>query len=145
MHSGSIGWVAMITIGSLYAMAPRALDRPAMHSRRAMELHFWLHTAGLLLYVAAMWAAGITEGLMWRATNADGSLTYSFLASLIAIKPYYWIRVAGGLLVVSGMGVMAWNLWHTAAAARARLIKPVPVPIPEPEVHQVPPPLPAAG
>ena len=145
VHSGSIGWVAMITIGSLYAMAPRALDRPAMHSRRAMELHFWLHTAGLLLYVAAMWAAGITEGLMWRATNADGSLTYSFLASLIAIKPYYWIRVAGGLLVVSGMGVMAWNLWHTAAAARARLIKPVPVPIPEPEVHQVPPPLPAAG
>jgi cytochrome c oxidase cbb3-type subunit 1 len=147
VHSGSIGWVAMITIGSLYAMAPRALDRPAMHSHRAMELHFWLHTAGLLLYVAAMWAAGVTEGLMWRATNPDGSLTYGFLASLIAIKPYYVIRLLGGLLVLSGMVVMAWNLWHTAADARANRIKPIlvpiPEPIPEPVEDQVPAPLPA--
>jgi len=132
VHSGSIGWVAMITIGSLYAMAPRALGRPAMHSQRAMDLHFWLHTIGLLLYVAAMWAAGVTEGLMWRTTGPDGALTYGFLESLIAIKPYYWIRLAGGLFVVSGMALMAWNLWHTAADARARLVKPIPVPIPMP-------------
>ncbi|MBM0108176.1 cytochrome-c oxidase, cbb3-type subunit I [Steroidobacter sp. S1-65] len=149
VHSGSIGWVAMITIGSLYAMAPRALDRPAMHSHRAMELHFWMHTAGLLLYVVAMWAAGVTEGLMWRATNPDGSLTYSFLASLIAVKPYYAIRLLGGLLVLGGMVVMAWNLWHTAAAARAKLIKPILVPIPEvipePAENQFPAPLPARG
>lgn len=142
VHSGSIGWVAMITIGSLYAMAPRALGRPAMHSVPAMELHFWLHTIGLLLYVLAMWAAGITEGLMWRATNEDGSLTYGFLASLVAIKPYYWIRLVGGFLVVSGMVVMAWNLWHTAAHARAHLIRPVPVPVPEPELQQAPAPQP---
>jgi cytochrome c oxidase cbb3-type subunit 1 len=132
VHSGSIGWVAMITIGSLYAMAPRALAQPAMHSRRAMELHFRLHTGGLLLYVIAMWASGVTQGLMWRATNPDGSLTYSFLATLIAIKPFYWIRLLGGGFVLSGMVVMAWNLWHTAAAARADLIKPIPVPIPVP-------------
>jgi cytochrome c oxidase cbb3-type subunit 1 len=143
VHSGAIGWVAMITIGSLYAMAPRALDQPAMHSHAAMELHFRLHTAGLLLYVIAMWAAGVTEGLMWRATNPDGSLTYSFLASLVAIKPFYWFRLLGGLLVLAGMVVMAWNLWHTAAAARAHLIKPIPVPIPDPTSHQTPSPLPA--
>ncbi|HEY0938700.1 MAG TPA: cytochrome-c oxidase, cbb3-type subunit I [Steroidobacter sp.] len=132
VHSGSIGWVAMITIGSLYAMAPRALAQPSMHSHQAMELHFWLHTIGLLLYVIAMWAAGLTEGLMWRATNADGSLAYSFLESLIAIKPFYVLRLLGGLLVLSGMVVMAWNLWHTAADARAALIKPIPVPLPAP-------------
>ena len=147
VHSGAIGWVAMITIGSLYAMAPRALDRPAMHSRGAMELHFWLHTAGLLLYVISMWAAGATAGLMWRATNPDGSLTYSFLASLIAIKPWYVIRFIGGALVLGGMVVMAWNLWHTAALARLDQIKPIivpiPEPIPEPVPQQVPPPLPA--
>src|SRR5215468_348825 len=76
VHNGALGWVAMITIGSLYAMAPRALGQPAMHSRNAMELHFWLHTAGVLLYICSMWAAGITQGLMWRATSPDGSLTY---------------------------------------------------------------------
>ena len=144
VHSGSLGWVAMITIGSLYAMAPRALGR-AMYSRRAMEAHFWLHVAGTLLYVIAMWAAGVIEGLMWRATLPDGSLTYSFLDSLVAIKPFYVVRWLGGLLTLLGMGLMLWNLWHTAADARARLIKPIPVPIPEPTPDQVPQPLPAAG
>jgi len=108
-----------------------------------MEVHFWLHMAGLLLYVISMWLAGVTEGMMWRATGADGSLTYSFLDSLIAIKPLYIVRALGGVLVVSGMVVMAWNLWHTAADARAHLIKPIPVPIPEPVMHQTPAPLPA--
>jgi cytochrome c oxidase cbb3-type subunit 1 len=151
VHAGAIGWVAMITIGSLYAMAPRALDRPAMHSRSAMELHFWLHTGGVILYAVSMWAAGIVEGWMWRATNPDGSLAYSFLASLIAVWPYYVVRTLGGVLVLAGMVVMAWNLWHTAELARARKIKPivipiilpVPEPIPEPIPHQVPPPRPA--
>ena len=116
-----------------------------MHSHRAMEAHFWLHMMGTLMYICSMWTAGVTEGLMWRATNPDGSLTYSFLDSLIAIKPMYLVRWAGGVLILSGMVVMAWNLWHTAADARARLIKPIPVPIPEPVPNQVPAPLPAAG
>jgi cytochrome c oxidase cbb3-type subunit 1 len=143
VHAGAIGWVAMITIGSLYAMAPRALGRPAMHSTRAMNVHFWLHITGLLIYVGAMWAAGVTEGVMWRATGPDGMLSHSFIASLVAIKPYYEIRFAGGVLVLAGMVVMAWNLWHTASDARERLIKPIIVPIPEPEPLQVPAPLPA--
>jgi cytochrome c oxidase cbb3-type subunit 1 len=143
VHSGAIGWVAMITIGSLYAMAPRALGRPAMHSTRAMNLHFWLHITGLVLYLTSMWTAGITEGVMWRATNPDGTLAHSFLASLIAIQPYYVIRFVGGVLVLTGMVVMAWNLWYTASDARERLIKPIIVPIPEPEPLQVPAPLPA--
>ena len=109
-----------------------------MYSKKAMEWHFWIHLTGVLLYVVSMWAAGITEGLMWRATNPDGSLTYPFIASLIAIKPYYVIRVLGGGLVVFGMVLMAWNLWRTAAFARHHLIKPIPVPIPEP-APQFPP------
>ncbi|MCW5578448.1 MAG: cbb3-type cytochrome c oxidase subunit I, partial [Dokdonella sp.] len=130
---------------SLYAMAPRALGRPAMHSTPAMELHFWLHTIGVLLYVLAMWTAGVTEGLMWRATNPDGSLTHAFIDSLIKIKPMYTVRWLGGMFVLAGMVVMAWNLWHTAAQARAKLITPIPVPIPEPEAAQTPAPLPAMG
>jgi cytochrome c oxidase cbb3-type subunit 1 len=91
-----------------------------------------MHTGGLALYVTAMWAAGITEGLMWRATNPDGSLTYSFLESLIAVRPLYVVRLLGGVLVLGGMVVMGWNLWHTAAAARARLIVAIRVPVPQP-------------
>lgn len=138
VHSGSLGWVAMITIGSLYAMAPRALSQPAMFSQRAMNVHFWLHLWGLLLYVTSMWTAGVMQGLMWRATSADGTLTYSFLESLIAIKPFYVIRLIGGLLIVTGMIVMAWNMWHTAAPARARVIKAIRIPLPEPVGREAP-------
>ena len=145
VHFGALGWVAMITIGSLYAMAPRALGQPAMHSRSAMELHFWLHTTGVVMYLVSMWSAGITQFLMWRATNPDGSLTFPFIDSLIAIKGWYALRWFSGVLILVGMIVMAWNLWHTAAAARAHLIKPIPVPIPEPEEKQVPTPLPPYG
>jgi cytochrome c oxidase cbb3-type subunit 1 len=133
----------MITIGSLYAMAPRALGQPAMHSRKAMELHFWLHIVGVLLYVFSMWIAGVKQGLMWRATDADGALVYPFIDSLIAIREMYVVRWLAGILILLGMVVMAWNLWHTAAAARAQLIKPIPVPVTDPEPSQVPVPLPA--
>lgn len=131
VHSGSIGWVAMITIGSIYAMAPRALDRP-MHSVKAMNLHFWMHTAGLLIYVTAMWISGVTAGSMWFATAENGTLLYSFMEVFRTIDVLYIVRFLGGVLVMAGMVVMAWNLWHTAAAARAKLISPIPVPIPEP-------------
>ncbi len=135
VHSGSIGWVAMITIGSLYAMAPRVLGQNAMYSHKAMELHFWMHTIGVLLYVIAMWSSGITAGLMWRATEPDGSLSYAFIDSLIAIKPYYVIRWMGGVLVWLGMWIMAWNLWHTAADARRRTVPPIEVPMDATDMH----------
>ncbi len=144
VHSGAIGWVAMITIGSVYAMAPRALGTP-MHSVGAMNLHFWMHVSGLLIYIVSMWISGITAGKMWFATGADGQLLYSFMDSLRAMYPYYVARFIGGTLVMGGMIVMAWNLWHTAAPARAHLINPIPIPIPEPEEDQTPPPLPAVG
>uniref|UniRef100_A0A8J7VW56 cytochrome-c oxidase n=1 Tax=Coralloluteibacterium stylophorae TaxID=1776034 RepID=A0A8J7VW56_9GAMM len=118
VHAGALGWVAMITIGSLYSMLPRLLGLRAMHSVKWVDLHFWLHTLGVVLYIAAMWIAGVMQGLMWRATNADGTLTYSFVEALAATYPYYLVRLLGGLLVLGGMGLMAANVWKTYAAAR---------------------------
>ena len=103
-----------------------------------------LASFAVVLYgVPKLWAAGVTQGMMWRATGPDGMLSHSFIASLIATQPYYVARFLGGVLVLAGMVVMAWNLWHTASNARERLIKPIVVPIPEPEPVQVPAPLPA--
>ena len=110
----------MITIGSLYAMAPRALDRPAMHSQAAMELHFWLHTIGPAAVRALDVGRGHHRGpdVARDRIRTARSPTLSS-TSLIAIKPFYVVRFLGGVLVLSGMVVMAWNLWHTAADARA--------------------------
>ncbi len=145
VHSGSLGWVAMITIGSIYAMSPRLFGHRKMYSITLMNVHFWLHTAGTLLYVLSMWVAGVTAGEMWRARLPDGSLAYSFLESLMAIKPFYVTRWLGGLLIVAGMWVMAWNMWVSARDARRHGVKPVPVPIPEPDPNQHPSPLPPSG
>ena len=87
-----------------------------MYSVKAIELHFWISTLGIALYIAAMWMAGVMQGLMWRATNPDGTLVYSFVESVKATFPFYLIRLIGGLLYLSGMGVMVWNVIKTAQA-----------------------------
>ncbi|MBB5207119.1 cytochrome-c oxidase, cbb3-type subunit I [Chiayiivirga flava] len=119
VHAGALGWVAMITVGSLYALLPKLLGRDEMYSTRAIDVHFWMHTVGVVFYITAMWIAGVMQGLMWRATNADGTLTYSFVESLNATYPYYLGRLAGGVLCLAGMGLMAWNLIRTWRAGRA--------------------------
>jgi len=113
VHSGALGWVAMMTIGSLYCLAPRLVGKKQMHSIPAIDLHFWISTIGVVLYIASMWIAGVMQGLMWREFNADGTLTYSFIETIAATKPYYIIRLLGGTLFFSGMLVMAWNMWKT--------------------------------
>jgi cytochrome c oxidase cbb3-type subunit 1 len=118
VHSGALGWVAMISIGSIYALLPALVGRREMHSMRLVETHFWIHTIGVVFYIAAMWIAGVMQGLMWRATDADGNLAYTFVESLKATYPYYLGRLAGGVLVLTGMFVMAWNVARTMAGAR---------------------------
>lgn len=113
VHSGALGWVAMITFGSLYYLIPRLYGRTQMANMRLVDLHFWIATLGVVLYIASMWIAGVMQGLMWRATEADGTLTYSFVESVKATYPFYVIRLAGGLMFLSGMCVMAWNTWIT--------------------------------
>ena len=119
VHSGALGWVGFISFGSLYYLIPRLVGRLEMHSVRAIALHFWIATLGIVLYISAMWIAGVMQGLMWRAISDDGTLTYTFAESVKATYPFYAIRLAGGVLYLSGMLVMAWNTWKTVMAGRA--------------------------
>ncbi|HET7811896.1 MAG TPA: cytochrome-c oxidase, cbb3-type subunit I [Steroidobacteraceae bacterium] len=128
VHSGALGWVAMITIGCTYSLLPRLYGRREMYSVRAIDWHFWTTTIGVVLYVVAMWIAGVMQGLMWRATNSDGSLTYSFIEALNATYPYYAVRLLGGVMVLGGMFLMAWNCWKTVAAAPADIRNAIPEP-----------------
>jgi cytochrome c oxidase cbb3-type subunit I/II len=116
VHSGALGWNGFMAAGMFYFLVPRLYGRP-LHSKAAANAHFYMGTAGILLYVVAMWVAGVTQGLMWRATTPEGGLTYpAFVETLLAIRPMYIVRVLGGTLYLAGMLVMAWNLWRTARA-----------------------------
>ncbi|HVO08767.1 MAG TPA: cytochrome-c oxidase, cbb3-type subunit I [Burkholderiaceae bacterium] len=125
VHSGALGWVGLISMGSLYYLIPRMFGRTTMYSVSAINLHFWISTLGIVLYIAAMWIAGVMQGLMWRALNPDGTLVYTFVESVKATFPFYLIRLTGGLLYLIGMGVMAWNVVMTIRNGAA---KPSPIP-----------------
>ena len=128
VHSGALGWVGLITMGSLYYLVPRLFGRVEMYSVRAISLHFWIATIGIVLYIAAMWIAGVMQGLMWRAVSEDGTLTYTFVESVKASYPFYAIRLLGGLLYLAGMLIMAWNVWKTVSEAKpAEALIPAPV------------------
>ncbi|HMV72416.1 MAG TPA: cytochrome-c oxidase, cbb3-type subunit I [Pseudomonadales bacterium] len=125
VHSGALGWVAMVTIGAIYHLIPPLWGRKQMYSVGAINLHFWLATIGTVLYIAALWVNGIMQGLMWRAYNADGTLTYSFAESVAASYPGYYVRLIGGSMFLLGMVVMAWNTWKTVApGSSAAIVEP---------------------
>ena len=130
VHSGALGWVAMISIGSIYALYPRMLGLKEMYSVKWIDTHFWIHTIGVVFYIASMWIAGVMQGLMWRATNSDGTLTYSFIESLIATYPYYLGRLLGGVIVLAGMLLMGWNMLRTWQ--QVKVVEPQPLLAPDP-------------
>ncbi|HIH2762634.1 MAG TPA: cytochrome-c oxidase, cbb3-type subunit I [Candidatus Azoamicus sp. MARI] len=113
VHSGALGWVSMITIGSIYVLIPRIFEKRDMYSIRLINIHFWLSTTGALIYVTAMWISGIMQGLMWRAIDDDGTLTYAFIEVVIATHPFYIMRLCGGLLFLLGMAIMLYNVTMT--------------------------------
>ncbi len=119
VHSGALGWVGLVSMGSIYYLLPRLYGRVEMYSKRLIELHFWVATIGIVLYIAAMWIAGVMQGLMWRATNVDGTLTYAFVESVKATYPYYVIRLLGGVLYLGGMVIMLYNCLKTIGVGKA--------------------------
>ena len=126
VHSGALGWVALISLGSMYYLIPRLFGRE-LYSLKLVEVHFWISTVGIVLYISSMWVSGVMQGLMWRAVNTDGTLTYSFIQSVQAMHPFYIIRFLGGALFLTGTLVMAYNLWKTVAGA-----KPIEAAVPAP-------------
>jgi cytochrome c oxidase cbb3-type subunit 1 len=118
VHAGALGWVALITFGSLYTLVPALWKRERMYSATLVEVHFWLAIAGTLIYVFAMWNSGIIQGLMWRTYTDDATLAYSFVDSLVAMYPYYIARTFGGLLFLLGVIVACYNIWMTASTAQ---------------------------
>ncbi len=127
VHSGALGWVAMVSIGSVYHLIPRLFAQERMYSVSLINAHFWLATIGTVLYIVAMWISGVMQGLMWRAVNSDGTLTYSFVESVEASYPFYTVRFIGGFIFLAGMFLMAYNTYKTVTAPKNSL-KAIPQP-----------------
>ena len=113
VHSGALGWVALISFGALYHLVPILWGKRELYSMKLVNTHFWLATVGIVLYIVAMWISGISQGLMWRTYNDMGNLQYSFIDVLRASHPLYVVRALGGLLFLGGACVMAYNFYKT--------------------------------
>ncbi len=122
VHSGALGWVGFVTFGAMYCLVPWLWKKDRLYSDTLVEWHFWIATTGILLYITAMWVAGISEGLMWREYSPQGFLAYSFAETVSARHIENVVRLVGGLMYLSGVLIMSYNLWRTVrmpAAERA--------------------------
>ncbi|WP_154222876.1 cytochrome-c oxidase, cbb3-type subunit I [Marinicella rhabdoformis] len=113
VHSGALGWVALMTMASIYTLVPLLWKKEKMYSTELINVHFWVATLGIVLYIASMWIAGVMQGLMWREVDANGSLVYSHVESIEATYPYYAIRFMGGLMFLAGACIQVYNVMMT--------------------------------
>ncbi len=125
VHTGALGWNGLLTFGMIYWLLPR-LFQTKLHSQKLAEVHFWLATFGMILYAAAIYSAGLTQGLMWRAFDETGRLLFpDFVETTVRLIPMYWLRAVGGTMYLIGTGVCGYNIYKTWASRPARYDEPV--------------------
>ena len=117
VHSGALGWVALVSMGSFYHMIPRLYDTK-LFSTRLVYAHFLLATVGILLYIVAMWVSGIGQGIMLRSFDEFGNLKYTFVETVAFMHWPLVMRAAGGALFVLGVVLMAINIYMTIRNAK---------------------------
>ena len=123
VHSGALGWVALISFGALYHMIPDLWGKKEMYSVKLISIHLWFACLGIVLYITSMWTAGITQGLMWRSYDDLGFLKYSFIEIVKVLSPYYLIRALGGLLFWLGALIMVYNTIKTIKNSKLGIVK----------------------
>jgi cytochrome c oxidase cbb3-type subunit 1 len=117
VHSGALGWVAFVSFGAIYYLVPVLWNKREVYSLKLVNLHLWIATIGIVLYITAMWISGIMQGLMWRSYDSMGFLEYSFVETVMAMHPFYIIRALGGLLFLGGAIIMVYNLRKTVTSS----------------------------
>jgi len=123
VHSGALGWNAMVTYGVFYYLVPRLAGKE-LYSIGLANLHFWLALAGTMLYIMAMWAAGVSQGLLWLSMDEIGELSYSFKDIMASMAPYYGLRLIAGLIFLSGTILMAYNFYMTLKGRESVIVRP---------------------
>jgi cytochrome c oxidase cbb3-type subunit 1 len=123
VHSGALGWNAMITYGTFYFLVPRLVGT-TLYSTRLANIHFWMALAGTMLYILAMWGAGVSQGLLWLSLDRIGELSFSFKDIMASMPPYYLLRLVAGLVFLGGTILMAYNLFMTIKGRRTIEVQP---------------------
>jgi cytochrome c oxidase cbb3-type subunit 1 len=126
VHSGALGWNALITFGTFYFLVPRLVGTQ-LYSVRLANIHFWMALAGTMLYVLAMWGAGVSQGLLWLSLDEIGELSFSFKDIMASMPPYYALRLLAGLIFLSGAVLMTFNFYMTIKGRRTIQVEPPPV------------------
>jgi cytochrome c oxidase cbb3-type subunit I/II len=121
VHGGALGWNGFLAFGMIYYLVPK-LWNTELHSKKMAEQHFWLGLIGVVLYYVSMTVAGITQGMMWKAIDANGQLVYpEFIETVVRILPLYWVRALGGTLYIAGFVIMIVNITKTIKASKGAL------------------------
>jgi len=118
VHGGALGWNGFLTFGMIYWLLPRLYGKP-LFSTKLANVHFWMGLLGILVYMVSMYISGLTQGLMWLDFDSEGYLVYpNFVETVAVVIPFYWLRFLGGLLYISGLLVMLYNVIRTTAGVQ---------------------------
>ena len=116
VHVGALGWNGFLTFGIIYWLVPR-MYKTELYSKKMASFHFWIGTLGILFYAIPMYWAGFTQGLMWKEFTPEGLLRYpNFLETTLRIIPMHIMRSLGGAMYLTGVIVMAYNIYKTMKA-----------------------------
>ena len=118
VHVGALAWNGFLTFGMIYYLIPK-LFKTKLYSITLANTHFWLGTLGILLYALPMYVAGFVQAEMWKQFTAEGTLVYSFVDTLVEIKPMYWMRAVGGSMYIIGAFVMLYNVIKTIGSGES--------------------------
>lgn len=116
VHVGALGWNGFLTFGILYWLIPK-MFRTELYSKKLANWHFWLGTLGILFYAVPLYWAGFMQSLMWKEFTEEGLLKYpNFLETVTQIIPMYAARSLGGVLYLTGVIMMTYNIIKTVKA-----------------------------
>ena len=119
VHVGALAWNGFMAFGMIYWLVPR-MTKGKLFSTKLANLHFWLGTLGIIFYALPMYVAGFLQASMWKQFNPDGTLMYgNFLETVTQIIPMYWMRMFGGVLYITGMLILVYNIYRTLRANEA--------------------------
>ena len=139
LYAGVFGWGGCMAVGMIYWLLPKVFQTK-LWSTRLANVHFWIGTLGILLYLVPLYIAGLTQGEMWQQFTPDGYLAHlKFIDSVEAVAPMRWISFAGLLLYVGGLALMSVNYFKTSSSRPSQYEVPVEQAMPLSKVDVVDP------
>lgn len=115
-HAALLGTFSFIVTASIYYALPRLVGFEKWHSEGLIRLHYWFKLIGFIIFYFALTVAGLVQSAGW-------AMGYPVDQWSNTLTPYWFTRSIGGLLIVTGQCLFAYNVFRTIYTSRKANVK----------------------